>query len=108
MMINSNTVEEVFEDASSAQPEPYADCISRQEAINKKVLLEDWTGKEYEAVLVEDIKRLPSAQSEYEPAKLEDFAKTMSAHTLYSFMSWYGEALELMEKYGFVICKKTM
>lgn len=27
-----------------------------------KGLLEDWTGKEYEAVLVEDIKRLPSAE----------------------------------------------
>ena len=38
------------------------DLISRQAAIDKKVLLEDWTGKEYEAILVEDIKHLPSAQ----------------------------------------------
>ncbi len=82
--------------------------IDAETAIDKKVLLEDWTGKEYEAVLVEDIKHLPPAQPEYEPAKLEDFAKTMSANTLYRFMAWYGEALELMEKYGFVICKKTM
>lgn len=28
-----------------------------------KVLLEDWTGKEHEAVLVEDIEQLPSAES---------------------------------------------
>lgn len=39
-----------------------SDTISRQAAINMKGLLEDWTGKEYEAVLVEDIERLPSAQ----------------------------------------------
>lgn len=38
------------------------DLIERQAAIDKKVLLEDWTGKEYEAILVEDIKHLPSAQ----------------------------------------------
>lgn len=36
--------------------------ISRQAVINMKGLLEDWTGKEYEAVLVEDIERLPSAE----------------------------------------------
>lgn len=36
--------------------------ISRQAVINMKGLLEDWTGKEYEAVLVEDIERLPSAK----------------------------------------------
>lgn len=38
------------------------DLISRRAAMNKKVLLEDWTGKEYEAILVDDIKHLPSAQ----------------------------------------------
>ena len=38
------------------------DMISRQAAIDMKGLLEDWTGKEYEAVLVEDIEQLPSAQ----------------------------------------------
>ena len=38
------------------------ELISRQAAINMKGLLEDWTGKEYEVVLVEDIERLPSAQ----------------------------------------------
>ena len=51
---------------------------------------------------------LPSAQPEYEPVKTEDFAKTMSENTLYGFMAWYGEALELMERQGFVICKKTL
>ncbi len=51
---------------------------------------------------------LPSAQPEYKPVKAEDFAKTMSENTLYSFMAWHGEALELMGRHGFVICKKTM
>ena len=51
---------------------------------------------------------LPPAQPEYEQVKAEDFAKTMSENTIYSFMAWHGEALELMERYGFVICKKTM
>lgn len=50
--------------------------------------------------------QLPSAQPEYKPVKTEDFAKTMSENTVYSFMAWYGEALELMERQGFVICKK--
>ena len=50
----------------------------------------------------------PSAQPEYVPVKAEDFAKTMSENTLYGFMAWYGEALELMERQGFVICKKTL
>lgn len=57
---------------------------------------------------IEDIEELPSAQPEYEPVKVEDFAKTMSENTLYGFMAWYGEALELMERQGFVICKKTL
>ena len=56
----------------------------------------------------EIIDSVPPAQPEYVPVKLEDFAKIMSENTLYSFMSWYGEALELMERYGFVICKKTI
>jgi hypothetical protein len=59
-------------------------------------------------ILNERIKPLPSTQPEYEPVKAEDFAKTMSENTLYSFMAWHGEALELMERQGFVICKKTM
>ena len=50
----------------------------------------------------------PSVQPEYEPVKAEDFAKTMSENTVYSFMAWYGEALELMKRQGFVICKKMM
>lgn len=47
-------------------------------------------------------------QPEYEPVKAEDFAKMMSENTIYGFMSWHNEALELMNRYGFVICKKTM
>ena len=50
----------------------------------------------------------PSAQPEYEPVKAEDFAKTMSENTIHGFMAWHGEALELMERQGFVICKKTL
>jgi len=51
---------------------------------------------------------LPSTQPEYEPVKAEDFAKTMSENTFYGFMVWHSEALELMERQGFVICKKTL
>ena len=50
----------------------------------------------------------PSVQPEYEPVKAEDFAKTMSENTIYSFIAWYGTVLELIEKQGFTICKKTM
>lgn len=41
------------------------DLISRQATIAKKVLLEDWTGKEYDAVLVSDIENMPSAQPDH-------------------------------------------
>lgn len=41
-----------------------SDLIDRQAAISRKVLLEDWTGKEHYAVLVTDIEQLPSAQPE--------------------------------------------
>jgi hypothetical protein len=54
------------------------------------------------------IKRVLSVEHEYEPVTAEDFAKTMSENTLYGFMAWHGEALELIERQGFVICKKTM
>jgi len=57
---------------------------------------------------IETIKDLPPAQPEYEPVTAEDFAKTMSENTIYSFMAWYADAFELMERCGFVICKKTM
>ena len=40
------------------------DLISRKAAIGRKVLLEDWTGKEHYAVLVTDIEQLPPAQPE--------------------------------------------
>lgn len=40
------------------------DLISRQAAIGRKVLLEDWTGKEHYAVLVTDIEQLPPVQFE--------------------------------------------
>ena len=49
-----------------------------------------------------------STQPKYEPVKAEDFAKTMSENTIYSFITWYGTVLELIEKQGFTICKKTM
>lgn len=65
--------------------------------------------KAFEALeLFGNSEQLPSVQPQYKPAKIEDFAKTMSEKTLYRFMAWYGEALELMEEWGFVICKKTM
>lgn len=54
-----------------------------------------------------DVRELPPAQPEYEPVTAEDLAKTMSVTTAYSFMAWYGTALALMERQGFVICKKT-
>ena len=57
---------------------------------------------------IEKISKLPPAQPEYKPVTAEDFAKTMSENTLYGFMAWHGEALELMKEQGFVICKKTM
>ena len=59
-------------------------------------------------MLRKDLRKLPSAQSEYEPVTAEYFAKTMSENTLYSFMGWHGKALTLMKEYGFVICKRTM
>ena len=49
-----------------------------------------------------------STQPKYEPVKAEDFAKTMSENTIYSFAVWYGTVLELIRRYGFTICKKTM
>lgn len=49
-----------------------------------------------ESINVADIERLPSAPPEYEPVKAEDFAKTMSENTPYTFMEWYGVALKLM------------
>ena len=60
------------------------------------------------STVLEIIKQMPPAQPEYEPVTAEDFAKTMSVTTAYSFMAWYGTALALMERQGFVICKKTM
>lgn len=89
-----------------------SDMIYRHAAINVADVT-DYTGLSVEDVkkvtdeVVKGLKRLPPAQPEYEPVKAEDFAKTMSAITLYSFMSWYNEVLEL-ERRGFVICKKTL
>lgn len=57
---------------------------------------------------LEVINALPSAQPQYEPVTAEDFAKIMSENTLYNFMAWHGVALELMERQGLVICKKTI
>ena len=92
------------------------DLIDRQVAIDAVKAMEDKSGKGeiagfYNVILervIDKLNDLPSAQPEYEPVKAEDFAKTMSENTLYGFITWHGEALELMERQGFVICKKTL
>ena len=55
-----------------------------------------------------ELESLPSAQQEYKPVTMEDFAKTLSENTLYGFMAWHGEAFTLIKEMGFEICKKTM
>lgn len=83
------------------------DTISRAAAID--ALMDEFKRIPTNAIRAKSrIEALPSAQPEYEPVKAEDFAKTMSENTLYSFLAGHGEALELMERQGFVICKKTM
>ena len=90
------------------------DLISRQAAIDEvkrlnDVAWENWKETRISAnTMIDALKELPSAQQQYEPVTVKDFAKTMSENTLYGFMGWYGVALDLMEKQGFVICKKTM
>ena len=54
------------------------------------------------------VMNMPPAQQQYEPVTAEDFAKTMSENSLYNFVAWHQEALTLMERQGFVICKKTI
>ena len=89
-----------------------SDLIERQAAIDALNECRERTERSEEfaglKIAVGVMRALPSAQPEYEPVKADDFAKTMSENTLYSFMAWHGEALELMERQGFVICKKTM
>lgn len=92
------------------------DLISRQAAIDALERKKDKNAKGeiggfYNAIIQQDIEtvmELPSAQPEYEPVTAEDFAKTMSEHTVYRYMAWHGEALALMKEQGFVICKKAM
>lgn len=89
------------------------DCISRLAATKTALeFIVEYLGgafdENFQKKMIERMNALPSARPEYEPVKTEDFAKTMSENTLYSFMAWYGEALELMGRQGFVICKKTM
>ena len=89
------------------------DMVSRQKAIDALCRRCDLAAEDDEPCTekcndIKILEKLPSAQPEYEPVKAEDFAKTMSENTLYGFMAWYGETLELMEKQGFVICKKTL
>ena len=89
------------------------DCIRRQAAIaiadsSDYIWLSVEDVKKVTDEVVKGLKKLPPVQPEYEPVKAEDFARTMSENTLYSFMAWHLEALELMERQGFVICKKTM
>lgn len=71
----------VLDNAPSVNPDTPTDCISRRATIDKKVLLEDWTGKEYEAILVEDIKHLPSAQPEIIRCKDCKFYSPMNRET---------------------------
>ena len=52
------------------------------------------------------LKELPPVQPEYEQVTAEDFARIMSETSTYSYMAWYSEALSLMKRTGFVICKK--
>lgn len=88
-------------------------CISRQAAIDaaRKCSVKEVT-PDYmlidKAEIMTELIMLPPAQPEYEPVTAEDFAKTMSETSVYSYMLWHSEALTLMERQGFVICKKTM
>lgn len=83
------------------------DTISRAAAVNVVVFeCGEWRG--LAKTIIDELEALPPAQPEYKPVTAEDFAKTMSRNTLYSFMRWHSEALELMEGHGFVICKKTI
>ena len=82
---------------------PCEDTISRQAAIDAVIKRDANCGIDSAEVL----KALPSAQPEYEPVSAEDFAKMMSEVSLYNFVTWHQEALTLMKKQGFVICKKT-
>ena len=86
------------------------DSISRQAAIDEisSMFAPTPTQKDMVEDCLEIIENLPSAKPGYEPVKAEDFARTMSKNTIYSFMAWHDEALELMERQGFVICKKTL
>ena len=89
------------------------DTISRKTAIDALCRRCDLVAEDDEHCTekcndIKILEKLPSAKHEYEPVKAEDFAKTMSENTLYGFMAWYGEVLELMEKQGVVICKKTL
>lgn len=85
-----------------------SDSISRQDAIKE---IARWIGYIDEDMILRiqiGLKKVPSAQPEYEPVTAEDFAKTMSENTIWQFAVWHGEALALMKEQGFVICKKAM
>lgn len=91
--------------------EKMKDLVYRQDAIDaveKESQVDGAYGYMDTKSIIDLLCDLPSAQPEYVPVTAEDFAKTMSENTFYTFMAWYGEALELMEREGFVICKKTM
>lgn len=88
-------------------PEPCEDAISRQEAIDVVNNVDNLDAKAKGGICI-TLMGLSSIQPEYEPVTAEDFAKTMSENTLWHFISWHNEALTLMERYGFVICKKVI
>ncbi len=90
-----------------------SDLISRQSAIDELVRwrkIQDYNEGEKNMMgcVIGMLSALPSTQPEYEPVNAEDFAKTMSENSFYNFVTWHQEALTLMERHGFVICKKTM
>ena len=84
------------------------DVISRQAVLDMAYAYGNGWEPEGYCVNVEDIQALPSAQPEYKPVTAEDFAKIMSENTTYNFVAWHQEAITLMDKMGFVICKKMM
>ena len=84
------------------------DLISRKMAID---LLKKWSdGYSYIEVettsAIKAFEEMPPVSPEYRPVTAEDFAKIMSENTLYQYAVWYGMELALMNKMGFVICKK--
>lgn len=103
-----------IEALTSAQPERLTDDDFEAIRIHLNAYKEKlcnqqrWEEAEEYQRIIDRFMAFASARQEYEPVTAEDFAKTMSENKLYQYMVWHGEALALMKKQGFVICKKTM